>query len=577
MKLEARLKLGFAIAAVVLLLTSIVPFQTARMSREIGQEVEQSLRRTDMLRELVAQIDGAEAAQRGFLITGNEEFLAPYYAASERLHELRPSLAVELRSDASAAGAAAELDQLVELRLERLRQGIALRRASGLAAAVREVSAGTGKQQTDRIRGIVLEIGRREMARNQLLHAERDRRARNNAYAGLMVTALDILLLAYLLSLFAGLARARRRANDELRQAENRLKESLAAVRERNEAISLLAQLGRALEAPATLDELYRIVASQGPRLLPRASWSLYVYRNSRDLLELKAAWGETAQWAESIEPDKCWGLRRGQPHESVTTGGLFCEHLEAGLPEAGSWRLRCLPLIAHGEVLGLLSVRSVAAGSGEAAVGESMLAAVAEQLSLSISNMRLREALRLQSVVDPLTGLFNRRYLDETLPRELARATRTGNPVAVVMLDLDHFKRINDEHGHAAGDAVLRAVGRQVKTLVRASDVPCRYGGEELAIVLLDCGKAGAAIRSREILEAIREMPVPADMRMRAPITASLGVAVFPDDAGDSELLIRAADRAMYQAKHSGRNRVVVAGDGAAAPALPQTSARPR
>src|SRR5699024_2186500 len=143
----------------------------------------------------------------------------------------------------------------------------------------------------------------------------------------------------------------------------------------------------------------------------------------------------------------------------------------------------------------------------------------------------------------DPLTGLFNRRYLDETLRRELARAVRGNKPLAVVMLDLDHFKRINDEHGHDAGDAVLRAVAQQLKASVRASDVACRYGGEEFALILPDCSKADAVARSQSILETLRSTPVRTPMQTLGPVTASLGVSVFPEDASDGELLIRAAD----------------------------------
>lgn len=552
--------MGFAFAAVVLLLTSIVPFQTARMARETGQEVELSLERTELLNQVWAQMQTAEAGQRGFLLSAGEDYLERYHTALVVLRELRPRLAEQARNGFFDADTIARLDELVAGRLEQLSYLVALRRSAGLVPAARAMAAGSGKQQMDTIRDAVHELERVERERSARLLTERDRRARINAYAGLMVTGLDLILLAYLFYLFARLARARRRANDELRATEESLKESLAALRERSEAVSRIGQLGRALDAPSSMQELYRIVSAQGNRLLPATSWGLYAYRNSRDLVELKAVGGDPEQWIESFEPGECWALRRGQPHESPPEGGLVCAHFRSDQEPDAERRQQCFPLIAHGEVLGLLAVRSARTSASEEAAREGAIAAVAEQLSLSISNMRLREALRLQSILDPLTGLFNRRYLDETLRRELARAGRARKPLAVVMLDLDHFKRINDEHGHDAGDAVLRTVAQQLKASVRASDVACRYGGEEFALVLPDCTKADAVARCQGILDTLRATPVRTAMQTLKPVTASLGVAVFPEDAPDGESLIGAADRALYRAKGAGRDRIVAA-----------------
>jgi diguanylate cyclase (GGDEF)-like protein len=561
MTLKTRLKTGFAIAAVVLLLTSIVPFQTARMTREIGEQIEQSFRRVDTLRLLLSQLQDAESAQRGFVISGNEEFLDPYHGAILKLQEIWPALAAELRSEESIAPTVERLAALIELKRGTLQRAVVLRRNEGLESARELISSGAGKQQMDEIRNLVLTLERREMTRTASLQVERNRRAAINAYAGLMVTALDLVLLAYLLAIFAGQARARRQTNEELRKTENSLQESVLALREGNAMVSMLAELGRALDAPESMSELYRIVEAYGARLLYGTDWALYAYRNSRDLLELRASWGKFSEWRETFEPQECWALRRGQPHESAPGSGLICQHYGTEIAK-GNHRFRCFPLMAHGEVLGLLAAcRAVTADSAEG-VKESMVLAVAEQLSLSISNMRLRESLRLQSIIDPLTGLFNRRYMDETLRRELARATRNRASLSVVMLDLDHFKRVNDEYGHEAGDAVLRSVAQQIKAIVREADIPCRYGGEEIAIVLPDCRKEDAANKAQQILEVVRGTPVQAD-RALVRVTASLGVATFPDDTQDQELLIRAADLALYKAKHGGRNRVVLAGKG--------------
>ncbi len=164
-----------------------------------------------------------------------------------------------------------------------------------------------------------------------------------------------------------------------------------------------------------------------------------------------------------------------------------------------------------------------------------------------------LRE-LREQAITDPLTGLHNRRFLQDYLPRELARARRRGTPVAILMIDLDHFKRINDISGHAAGDSVLARIGALLKRHIRTSDVACRYGGEEFLLVLPETALDGARSKAEQIRASVER-----DRSARLGVTASFGVALFPDHAADPDALTGAADRAMYEAKARGRNRVVV------------------
>jgi len=177
----------------------------------------------------------------------------------------------------------------------------------------------------------------------------------------------------------------------------------------------------------------------------------------------------------------------------------------------------------------------------------------------LTLANIRLRQSLKEQSIRDPLTGLFNRRYLTETLERELARAQRSGMPAAVVMIDVDHFKRFNDSFGHDAGDAVLQELGRFFKQSVRADDIACRYGGEEFCFVLPQMDHFSAQQRAEAIRVGAAALEVKSDGRVLGPVTLSLGVALFPEDGGDLESLVRAADAALYEAKKTGRNRVVM------------------
>lgn len=184
----------------------------------------------------------------------------------------------------------------------------------------------------------------------------------------------------------------------------------------------------------------------------------------------------------------------------------------------------------------------------------------MSEQVGLALANLRLREALRYQSIRDPLTGLFNRRFLDEWLDRELHRAAREETALALLMLDLDHFKRFNDSFGHDGGDAVLREVGKVLQEELRSGDIACRLGGEELAVVAPGTTAAGATILAERIRQRVESLLVVANGQSLGGVTVSIGIAAFPNDGQVAENLMRAADHALYSAKGNGRNRVEVA-----------------
>jgi len=169
-----------------------------------------------------------------------------------------------------------------------------------------------------------------------------------------------------------------------------------------------------------------------------------------------------------------------------------------------------------------------------------------------------LRERLHEQAMRDRLTGLYNRHYVQEWFGLELHRAQRHGRPVAAIMLDIDHFKRFNDSFGHEAGDLVLRELAGALGRSTRGSDVASRYGGEEFLVLLPECPFDAALRRAERMREDVAKLELRYDDRPLGPVTVSLGVAVFPDHASESEELLRHADEALYLAKQTGRNRVV-------------------
>ena len=184
----------------------------------------------------------------------------------------------------------------------------------------------------------------------------------------------------------------------------------------------------------------------------------------------------------------------------------------------------------------------------------------LARQISLALASLSLRESLQAQAIRDPLTNLFNRRYLEESLQREVARVKRRGASLGVIMVDLDHFKEFNDAFGHKAGDALLAALATLLKNHIRQEDIACRYGGEEFLMILPETPLTVTVQRAEELRELVSRLKVQFLGQTLGMITASLGVAAFPEHGDDWEELIRTADTALYRAKKEGRNRVVVA-----------------
>jgi diguanylate cyclase (GGDEF)-like protein len=218
--------------------------------------------------------------------------------------------------------------------------------------------------------------------------------------------------------------------------------------------------------------------------------------------------------------------------------------------------------MIAQGETLGILHIRELNPNSILDATGLRLAITVGDQLSLALANLRLRDELRQQAIRDPITKLFNRRYMEETLIREVSRAQRNNQPLSVIMIDIDHFKEFNDSFGHEAGDLVLLSLARFLSTRVRGSDVACRYGGEEFTLILPSATLDLARKRAEQIREGIQSIQVKYGGQTLGPITLSLGVAVFPDHGVTGEAILQLADAALYRAKQTGRNRVVVSSE---------------
>lgn len=349
----------------------------------------------------------------------------------------------------------------------------------------------------------------------------------------------------------------------ELSDAKARVESELDVRRRLDRRRSITSAMIQLLQASRGPDEAREILGRHLAVLFPEASGAVYLFSSSRDDAEPLTAWGQSAPEWLPFPLDACWALRLGRMHRSFDAADAMpCHHVTTGVGDT-----MCIPLLADNETLGVFHLRKPVTNprtgedlaSGPDSVFE-RATEVAGHLALALANLRLRETLRNQSIRDPLTGLFNRRYLEESLPRELKRAERHNTPVSAIFLDLDHFKRLNDAFGHEVGDAILREFGQLVSRHVRGEDIACRYGGEEFVFVLVGATAETARARAEALRVACAGLSVDNRVGGRASTTFSAGIAASAGQTIDGRALFRAADTALYQAKADGRDRIVVA-----------------
>lgn len=279
--------------------------------------------------------------------------------------------------------------------------------------------------------------------------------------------------------------------------------------------------------------------------MLPESNGYYGVVSPSQNSVEIAGSWG-SGQVPKSLSLSDCAALQLGRKiHRNESLVHLPCRHVHGNADSI------CIPLRGPSGSLGLIYVESADQISKKCADSIGLFAA---QVTLGLINLRMRETLRGLSVRDSLTGLFNRRYFDETLLRELACYRRDGAPISILMLDVDHFKRLNDNFGHAVGDDALRALGDLMRASFRESDVICRYGGEEFAVILLNSDLASGYAKAESFRRTVERADLSWNGRDMGRITASIGVACCTE-FGETDAIVQAADTALYQAKRMGRN----------------------
>ncbi len=355
----------------------------------------------------------------------------------------------------------------------------------------------------------------------------------------------------------------RKTTETQIREANQKLNRSVNELEVRTREMKQISDMGELLQSCQTLAEVCAIGAQYLQVLYPQSRGAIYLINPSKDLVEANQMWGAPTFTNEVFMPSECWSIRRNRPHRiDKAHPGLLCGHITG----SNDLDYLCVPMMAHGEFIGVVHINSAAEDqpptsarmqSGDQA--NRLVMEIAEHVAMALSNLNLREALRQQSIRDSLTGLYNRRYMEATLERELHRAARENKPVGIMMFDIDHFKNFNDLSGHDAGDAMLRELGAFLNKSMRGGDIVCRYGGEEFVAVLPGATLEDTRKRAEYLRQGVKELLVYHLGQALGVCTISIGVSAFPDHGLTSEMVLKNADNALYRAKNEGRDRVVV------------------
>jgi diguanylate cyclase (GGDEF)-like protein len=317
--------------------------------------------------------------------------------------------------------------------------------------------------------------------------------------------------------------------------------------------IELLHRLASLLAACNSAAEAQLVVIDVVPKILGDVEGVVAIMRSSRNLLEIKLNWGGNSISSDSYSPDDCWALRKGKYHfakDELTN--MQCKHML----DCGHEQTLCIPMIAHGEAIGMMSLAFKTEEIDDKT--RNLCFTIAEHIGLAMANLELKDKLRQQALRDPLTGLYNRRYLESSLEQALLLSRRSKESLSMMMIDMDHFKRFNDNFGHDAGDYVLKQLASVLLKACSNDESVCRVGGEEIAILLPKMDEDTSICFAKDLCSKVRAMNPKFNGQVLGQLTISIGIATYPNSADTGETLIKQADIALYQAKNTGRDRAI-------------------
>jgi diguanylate cyclase (GGDEF)-like protein len=548
--LDAGKLLPFAFVLMLAFLVAMA-WDSFSRTRELLSSQEFVERTNNVLHEMDGVEDSLQNAREAalhYVLTPEKEDLVDFDEAVRRIWSRLDRVASRVKDD---PGYPQRIEQLSRWITEELRQLSDNMRTEKTLLIFHSPEADSKR---DRVRDAIQKFKddqerllsqRNEAARARAHEVERSVSVRIGGFSALM---------AVLFLLVIRESRKLRIAEQNALNAQTRLETSLQQLQVETESGKLLNDLQANLQICVNPPEAYEVLGGYAQRFIPGSAGAVFAIDSSRNLMGVMASWGDSLSPTQHIlSPEDCCAMRGGRLHlRGELSHGLCCRHFSGSIPEA----YICLPLAALGETLGILHI-SAPSSEMFTTARLAMIQQAGEYAALRLANLRLREKLHDQSIRDPLTGLYNRRFLEATLEQELHRSSRHHTGLGVIMADIDKFKLFNDSFGHTAGDIVLKEVGALLRRSVRTEDIVCRYGGEEFLIVLPDTTLESVRERAETMREAIANLELQHAGHALGKITVSLGLSFSQDGVLAPDILLRYADEALYESKRRGCNCV--------------------
>jgi diguanylate cyclase (GGDEF)-like protein len=548
--LDARKLLPFAFVLMLAFLVAMA-FDSSSRTHELLSSQAFVERTNSVLHEMDGVEDGLQDAREAalhYVLTPEKQDLVTFEDAVAQTWARLDRIAVMTKDDAGYPARLEKLRGWIKDELQQLRDNM---RTTHTLLIFHSPEADSKR---DRVRDATQKFKddeeellrvRNEAARTRVHEVERSVSVRIGGFSALM---------AVLFLLVIRESKKLRIAEQNALNAQLRLEGSLQQLQVETESGKLLNELQANLQICVNPPEAYEVLGGYAQKFMPGSAGAVFAIDSSRNLMGVMASWGDSLSPTQHIlSPEDCCAMRGGRLHLRVETShGLSCRHFAGSIPDA----YLCLPLAALGETLGILHI-SVASSDLLTPARLALIQQSGEYAALRLANLRLREKLHDQSIRDPLTGLYNRRFLEATLEQELHRSGRHHTGLGVIMADIDKFKLFNDSFGHTAGDIVLKEVGAMFRRSVRTEDIVCRYGGEEFLIVLPDTSLESVRERAEVMRDAIAKLDLQHAGHALGKITASFGISFSQDGVLTPDILLRYADEALYEAKRQGCNCV--------------------
>jgi diguanylate cyclase (GGDEF)-like protein len=508
-------------------------------------------RTNSVLHEMDGVEDGLQDAREAalhYVLTPEKEDLVTFEAAVEQTWTRLGNIARDTKDDPTMQARIKKLREWINEELQQLRNNM---RTTHTLLIFHSPEADFNH---DRVRDGIQKFKndeeellrqRNEAARLRAREVERSVSVRIGGFSALM---------AVLFLLVIRESKKLRIAEQTALLAQTRLEGSLQQLQIETETGKLLNELQANLQICVNAPEAYEVLGAYAQKFVPDSAGAVFAIDSSRNLMGVMASWGDSLSPTQHIlSPEDCCAMRGSRLHLRMENAqGISCRHFSGSIPDAYA----CLPLAALGETLGILHI-SAAMPEVFTTSRLAMIQQAGEYAALRLANLRLREKLHDQSIRDPLTGLYNRRFLEATLEQELHRSSRHHTGLGVIMADIDKFKPFNDSFGHTAGDIVLKEVGTLLRRSVRTEDIVCRYGGEEFLIVLPDTSLESVRERAELMRDAIAKLELQHAGHALGKVTASFGISFSTDGVLTPEILLRYADEALYESKRRGCNCV--------------------